>query len=223
MFTGIIEAVGHIEAIVSKSEDVTLRINSGSLDLADVKLGDSIATNGVCLTVVSLTGKGFCADLSKETLQSSAFSSYGVGKRVNLEKAMLATTRFGGHIVSGHVDGVARVLSVTHVGRALEYWLEAPSALARYLAVKGSVTIDGISLTINAVEENRFKLTIVPHTQTKTTLVEYVGGSQVNLEVDVVARYLERLLHAPAASAATPEPAAGVSMEKLAACGFLKR
>lgn len=220
MFTGIIEAVGCISKMTLKGKDMALTIDSGNLSLQDVKLGDSIATNGVCLTVVALTGTGYVADLSIETLNCTAFSTYNVGQKVNLEKAMLPTTRLGGHMVSGHVDGVARVVSRALVGRSIEFWLEAPTRLAKYLAEKGSVTIDGISLTINAVDGNRFKLTIVPHTALETTIESYHAGHQVNIEVDVISRYLERLMMGE--RAAQQVGAAGLTMAKLAESGFLK-
>lgn len=218
MFTGIIESVGKIVKITPKGKDMALTVESGKLDMLDVKLGDSIATNGVCLTVVALTGKGYVADVSFETLNCSAFSSYKEGQTLNLEKAMLPTTRFGGHMVSGHVDGVARVVARENVGRTIEFWLEAPEHLAKYLAQKGSVTIDGISLTINAVNGSRFKLTIVPHTTLETTISHYFVGSHVNLEVDLIARYLERLMMGESAAQQTH----GLTMEKLAEFGFLK-
>ncbi|CZF77318.1 Riboflavin synthase [Grimontia celer] len=220
MFTGIIEAVGYIQKITPKGGDISLTVESGKLDLADVKLGDSIATNGVCLTVVELTGKGYVADLSGETLNRTAFATYKAGQKVNLEKAMLPTTRFGGHMVSGHVDSVATVVSRTQTGRAIELWLEAPAELAKYLAEKGSVTIDGISLTINAVDGNRFKLTIVPHTALETTIEDFTVGYQVNIEVDVIARYLERLMMGD--RAAQQSGAGGLTMAKLAESGFLR-
>ncbi|WP_281545021.1 riboflavin synthase [Grimontia sp. SpTr1] len=220
MFTGIIEAVGHIQKITPKGGDISLTVECGKLDLADVKLGDSIATNGVCLTVVELTGKGYVADLSGETLNRTAFATYKAGQKVNLEKAMLPTTRFGGHMVSGHVDSVATVVSRTQTGRAIEFWLEAPAELAKYLAEKGSVTIDGISLTINTVDGNRFKLTIVPHTALETTIEDFTVGYQVNIEVDVIARYLERLMMGD--RAAQQSGAGGLTMAKLAESGFLR-
>lgn len=220
MFTGIIEAIGTIAAITPKGKDISLTVDSGQLDLSDVKLGDSIATNGVCLTVVKLTGRGYIADLSLETIQRTAFSQYQVGHQVNLEKAMLPTTRFGGHMVSGHVDGVATVISREFVGRAIEFWIEAPQSLAKYIAEKGSITIDGISLTVNAVDGNRFKLTIVPHTAKETVIQDYQAGYQVNLEVDVIARYLERLMQGDRAAIQSGQ--SGITMEKLAQSGFLK-
>lgn len=217
MFTGIIEAVGKISALTPKGTDISVTVDSGSLDLSDVKLGDSIATNGVCLTVVKLTGKGYVADLSLETLNRTAFANYKAGQVVNLEKAMLATTRFGGHMVSGHIDAVAEVIERQHVGRAIEFWIKVPASLAKYISEKGSIAIDGISLTVNAVRGNEFKLTIVPHTAAETTMADFNVGRKINLEVDVIARYLERLMLGDKAA----EKKSKVTMDLLARTGFL--
>ncbi|OBT16843.1 riboflavin synthase subunit alpha [Vibrio sp. UCD-FRSSP16_10] len=194
MFTGIVEAVGTLANITNQGEDISITVETGLLDMSDVKLGDSIATNGICLTVVRFDQRSFTADLSVETLTATGFAQYQVGDRVNLEKAMLPTTRFGGHIVSGHVDGVGTIIERIPVGRAVEYWVELPSELERYVAQKGSITVDGISLTVNDLRKNGFKLTIVPHTAQQTIIDEFVVGRKVNLEVDVLARYMERLL-----------------------------
>ncbi len=202
MFTGIVEAVGKLREINAKDEDVTICVEVGKLDMSDVQLGDSIATNGVCLTVTHFDENSYTADLSLETLNKSAFADYSIGDNVNLEKAMLPTTRFGGHIVSGHVDGVGTIVERTPVGRAIEFWVETPSELMRYIAEKGSITLDGISLTVNGLDKNRFKLTIVPHTSKQTTIDQFQVGRRVNLEVDVLARYMERLLN-PSAEAPT--------------------
>ncbi|MCM0147624.1 riboflavin synthase [Photobacterium galatheae] len=219
MFTGIIEAVGTIRALAVKGQDISVTVDSGSLDLSDVKLGDSIATNGVCLTVVALTGKGYVADVSLETLNRTAFKDYQPGQLVNLEKAMLPTTRFGGHMVSGHVDDVGEIISRTQIGRAIEFWVKAPDHLAKYMAEKGSVSIDGISLTVNAVRGAEFKLTIVPHTAGETTMDGFKPGRRVNLEVDVISRYLERLMLGD--KAAQAGGSSELSMELLARSGFL--
>ncbi|MEZ9834447.1 riboflavin synthase [Vibrio breoganii] len=194
MFTGIVEAVGTLSSITNQGEDISITVETGNLDMSDVKLGDSIATNGICLTVVQFDNRSFTADLSVETLTKTGFSQYQVGDRVNLEKAMLPTTRFGGHIVSGHVDGVGTIVERIPVGRAVEYWVEMAPDLERYVAQKGSITVDGISLTVNDLRKNGFKLTIVPHTSEQTIIDEFEVGRRVNLEVDVLARYMERLL-----------------------------
>lgn len=196
MFTGIVEAVGTLAAITPKGEDISVTVEVGKLDMSDVKLGDSIATNGVCLTVVAYSQTSYSADLSLETLKKTGFADYEAGDKVNLEKAMLPTTRFGGHIVSGHVDGVGEIVERNMVGRAIEFWVAMPGDIAKYVAEKGSITVDGISLTVNALRKGAFKLTIVPHTGEETTIADFLVGRKVNLEVDVLARYMERLLTA---------------------------
>ena len=218
MFTGIVEAVGHISKIERQSDDIRLTINSGKLDLADVQLGDSIATNGVCLTVVKIKADGYVADVSAETVALTGFARYQVGQKVNLEKAVMPTTRLGGHMVSGHVDGVASVYQRQLRGKAIEFWLESPAELSRYIAHKGSITIDGVSLTVNEVDGNRFRLTIVPHTADETTLVTLQSGDKVNIEVDLIARYLERLMQAKS----EPQTTGGVTLETLAKAGFMR-
>ncbi|GAA4892239.1 riboflavin synthase [Ferrimonas pelagia] len=220
MFTGIVEAVGTLRKLEHRSGDLKVTVATGGLPLDDVKLGDSIATNGVCLTVVSLGADHFVADVSAETLALSNFTQYSVGTRVNLERAVMPTTRLGGHLVSGHVDGVATVVSRESRGRAIEYWLQAPAELGRYLPHKGSVTIDGISLTLNEVDGARFRLTIVPHTATETTLTEKHAGDRVHIEVDLLARYLEKLMQPQADSPA--HAAGGLTLETLARSGFVK-
>jgi riboflavin synthase len=216
MFTGIIEAVGTLKAITPKGEDISVTVEVGKLDMGDVKLGDSIATNGVCLTVVDFSENSYQADLSLETLKKTGFAHYNVGDKVNLEKAMLPTTRFGGHIVSGHVDGVGEIVDRQQVGRAVEYWVQMPSEITKYVAEKGSITVDGISLTVNDLRKDAFKLTIVPHTSEETTIDQFQVGRRVNLEVDVMARYMERLLQAQTHS----EPESRLTMEFLQQNGF---
>jgi riboflavin synthase len=219
MFTGIIAAVGTITAIKHHAKDITISVDSGELDLSDVKLGDSIAHNGVCLTVTKLNEQGFDVDLSHETLKRSGFAQIKTGFAVNLEKAMQMNDRFGGHIVSGHVDGVGEITSITKIGSAVEYWVKAPDELAKYIAEKGSITVDGISLTTNAVDGASFKLTIIPHTIAQTTMANYAVGTLVNLEVDVIARYLERLLLGDKASESKNEK--NSTMDLLARSGFM--
>ena len=216
MFTGIIEAVGKLKAITPKGEDISVHVEVGKLDMSDVKLGDSIATNGVCLTVTDFSENSYQADLSVETLKKTGFAHYSVGDKVNLEKAMLPTTRFGGHIVSGHVDGVGEIVDRQQVGRAVEFWVQMPSELCKYVAEKGSITVDGISLTVNDIRKDAFKLTIVPHTSEETTIDHFQVGRRVNLEVDVLARYMERLLQAQTSS----EPESRITMEFLQQNGF---
>ncbi|MGM0593706.1 MAG: riboflavin synthase [Pseudomonadota bacterium] len=219
MFTGIIEALGSVAAIAPQGGQMRIRLNTGGLDLADVALGDSIAVNGVCLTVVSLSAAGFSADVSAETLRHSSFSELRVGSPVNLEKALTPTTRLGGHLVSGHVDGVGVLLERQAAGDSVQLRLRAPDNLARYIARKGSITVDGVSLTVNEVEGAHFTLNIVPHTLAETTLAGCVSGQRFNLEVDLLARYLERLLLGERAA----EPSgAGISEAFLAEHGFFK-
>ncbi|MEZ5493594.1 MAG: riboflavin synthase [Pseudomonadales bacterium] len=219
MFTGIIQAVGKLVASENHHGDKRLRIQTASLDLSDVILGDSIATNGVCLTVVELPGDGFWADVSIETLNHTTLGALKNGSRVNLEKALRANDRLGGHIVSGHVDGVGEIVNIHSDARSIRYRLRAPAELARYIAHKGSVCVDGVSLTVNQVEGAEFDLNIVPHTQQKTLFGEYKTGTKVNLEVDVVARYLERLLLGD--KAAEKNSAEKLTASFLAEHGFL--
>jgi riboflavin synthase len=194
MFTGIIQATGTITRMESRSGDMRLSIATGQLDLSDVAMGDSIAVNGVCLTAVELPGDGFSADVSNETLALTTLGNLKVGSRVNLEKALTLSGRLGGHLVSGHVDGIGTVLERSPDARSERFVIEAPDVLARYIAQKGSVCVDGTSLTVNKVDGARFELNIVPHTLQETIIGDYVPGSKVNLEVDLIARYLERLM-----------------------------
>ncbi|MEI8648825.1 riboflavin synthase [Paraglaciecola sp. Hal342] len=221
MFTGIIEDVGHIESLTPTGDDIRLRIRVSKLDMSDVALGDSIANNGVCLTVVDMSASGFSADVSHETIKRSGFADYKAGSKVNLEKAMLPSSRFGGHIVSGHVDGVGEVISVNPVGRYVEIWVQAPNDLARYLAEKGSITVDGVSLTVNAVDGAKFLITLIPHSLQETIIGGYKKGTKINLEVDVIARYLERLMLGDKA-AQSGQQKSDISMAFLAENGYLR-
>ncbi|MBY4675549.1 riboflavin synthase [Marinobacterium arenosum] len=223
MFTGIIEAVGMVAAIEMQQGDMRLYIRTGALDLADVKLGDSIATNGICLTAVELPGDGFWADVSRETLAHSRFEQLQVGERVNLEKAMMPSSRFGGHIVTGHVDGVGEVVERYDDARSIRLAIRAPQNIRRYIAGKGSITVDGVSLTVNAVDGELFELNIVPHTAEQTIIQQYGPGHPVHLEVDIIARYLERLLGGAATEPQAESAGGGLSMELLAQSGFLNR
>jgi riboflavin synthase len=218
MFTGIIQAVGSVAALQQRGGDLRISINAGKLPMADVGLGDSIAVSGVCLTVIEKNTRGFQADVSGETLRLTTLGMLAVNDAVNLEKALTLATRLGGHLVSGHVDGLGVVTARSEDSRSVRFTIKAPNALARYIAVKGSICVDGVSLTVNAVQGAAFELNIVPHTLSETTLCDFRQGRQVNLEVDLVARYLERLLAGDAAAiAGTTE---GLSREQLAACGF---
>jgi riboflavin synthase len=218
MFTGIIQAVGNIASLERRGGDMRIGVHGGKLPMADVSLGDSIAVSGVCLTVIEKTVHGFHADVSGETLQCTCIGSLAVNDAVNLEKALTLETRLGGHLVSGHVDGIGTVTARREDSRSVRFTVQAPDELARYIATKGSVCVDGVSLTVNAVDGAGFELNIVPHTLAETTLRDYRRGRQVNLEVDLVARYLERLLLGDAA--AQPGIAGQITRELLAACGF---
>jgi riboflavin synthase len=220
MFTGIIQATGTIARAEPHGGDLRLTIQTGKLDLADVQLGDSIAVNGVCLTAVALPGDGFVADVSRESISLTTIGDFKTGTRVNLEKALTLATRLGGHLVSGHVDGIGTVIERHHDARSVRFTLEAPAELARYIAHKGSITVDGISLTVNAVDGARFELNIVPHTLAETIMAGYQPGTRVNLEVDLVARYLERLLLGD--KAAEPGAESGIDLDLLARAGFVK-
>ena len=220
MFTGIIESIGTIRAMTPKGGDVRVLVETGKLDLSDVKLGDSIAVNGVCLTAVELPGNGFGADVSRETLARTAFVDLKAGSRVNLEKALTPTSRLGGHLVSGHVDGVGEVVAREENARAVQFRIRVPRELAKYIALKGSITVDGTSLTVNSVNGTEFELTIGPHTLAETIMVDYRPGRKVNLEVDLLARYLERLLMGD--KAAEPN-ASGLTESFLAEHGYLNK
>jgi len=220
MFTGIIESIGKIAKMEKRGGDVRLHIATGKLDLSDVALGDSIAVNGVCLTAVVLPGDGFVADVSNETLSLTSLGQLSTGSPVNLEKALTMSTRLGGHLVSGHVDGLGEVIAKSEDARSIRFTVKAPDELAKYIAHKGSITVDGTSLTVNAVKGAEFELNIVPHTAQETIMSEYEVGRKVNLEVDLVARYLERLLLGDKAANAYAE--SGLNMQKLMEAGFVK-
>lgn len=200
MFTGIVQAVGRLAATEPLGGDVRLHIDTAGLGLDDVALGDSIAVAGVCLTAIAVEGSTFAADVSVETLTHTTLGRLNPGDPVNLEKALRLSDRLGGHLVSGHVDGVGHVVSVTPDARSQRWVFEAPAALARYIAAKGSICIDGTSLTVNEVDGPRFGVNLIPHTVEHTSFAQRRPGDAVNLEVDLVARYVERLFD-PRASA----------------------
>jgi riboflavin synthase len=218
MFTGIIQAIGKIDTLQAHGGDVRIVIDSGKMSMDQANLGDSIAVNGVCLTVVEKTSKGFTADVSNETLSRTTLKQLQTGSAVNLEMALTPQTRLGGHIVSGHVDGEGEVIKRWSDGRSEKFLFKAPDSLAKYIAEKGSICVDGISLTINKVEGAQFELNIVPHTLQETTMSEFQPGRKVNLEVDIIARYLERLILGD--KAADPG-AAGINIQFLQEHGFL--
>ena len=219
MFTGIIQGVGTVARIDARGGDARLEIVAGDLSLADVAIGDSIAVNGVCLTAVARGNDSFAADVSTETLARTSLGRLRAGSRVNLEKALALGDRLGGHLVSGHVDGLATLRAREGAGRSVQFRLAAPSTLAKYIAAKGSVCLDGVSLTVNTVAGVEFDVNIVPHTLAVTTLGEWQVGGEVNLEVDLIARYFERLVLGDKAA----DAAAGVTEELLVRAGFIRR
>jgi riboflavin synthase len=221
MFTGIIQAMGHIEAVAERGGDIRLTVHTGALDLSDVALGDSIATNGVCLTAVALSAKGFAADVSRESLSLTTLHLLKPGDRLNLEKALTLNSRLGGHLVSGHVDGIGRVVERREDARSIRFTIEAPKELAKYIAHKGSVCVDGTSLTVNGVRGAAFELNIVPHTLQETIMEGYRSGTRVNLEVDLIARYLERLMLGERAAESETETG-GVTEALLKSRGFMR-
>jgi riboflavin synthase len=221
MFTGIIQAVGAVSTLESRGGDLRIGIRTGTLPMDDVARGDSIAVSGVCLTVVERRDGEFHADVSGETLARTIIGTLAVGAPVNLEKALTLATRLGGHLVSGHVDGIGTVVARREDSRSVQFTIRAPDELARYIATKGSICVDGISLTVNGVNGAEFELNIVPHTLAETTMNGYRAGRRVNLEVDLVARYLERLLQGE--QAALPGAGGALTRELLEASGFLEQ
>lgn len=220
MFTGIIETTGTLTAISPTGGDVRLTINAPKLDFSDVKLGDSIASNGICLTVVALDGNNYAVDVSRETLSITALNAWKVGDTLNLEKAMLPTTRFGGHIVAGHVDGVGKIAKIAKDARSVYIEVAIPPELMKYTADKGSITVDGISLTTNRIKpsEHIVCLNIIPHTADMTNIARHwLVGRSVNIEVDLVARYLERLIGAKSGGEL---PQSNITEEFLLKSGF---
>lgn len=219
MFTGIVEDTGRVTAMEATGGDVRLRIQT-AMSLADVQLGDSISTSGICLTVVEFGRDWYTVDVSRETLQRSTLKNWQIGQCVNVEKAMLPTTRFGGHIVSGHVDGVGTITTMRQEARSTYFEVTAPPQLAKYLAEKGSITVDGISLTINYLRGHILSLNLIPHTVQRTNIATWQLGTEVNLEVDILARYLERLLLGDRAADTASHDV--INMQFLAEHGFLK-
>lgn len=217
MFTGIIEEVGEITGLRQTGTSTVLGVRAKTV-LGGTKIGDSIAVNGVCLTVVRLTGDGFDGDVMPETLRRTNLGKLKPKSRVNLERAMAADGRFGGHIVAGHVDGTGTITELKPEGNAVWVTVSAAPELLRYIVEKGSITIDGISLTVAYVDDSCFKVSIIPHTGEETTLLTRTAGYEVNLETDIVGKYVEKLMQ-PAKDAAKPK--SGLSAEFLALNGFL--
>ena len=198
MFSGIIADVGTISSAQDRNGGLRLSVATEELGMDDVQLGDSIAVNGVCLTVVAIDGSAFTVDVSRETLDCTVGLD-ATGAPVNLEKALRLSDRLGGHLVSGHVDGVGTVSEFTDLGESWKLVIRAPQILARFIAIKGSITLNGVSLTINQVQDNEFALNLIPHTLQMTNLKNLTAGSQINLEVDMIARYVERMMNAAVA------------------------
>lgn len=219
MFTGIIESVGQVKSLQNVGGDIRLTVGT-DIDMSDVHLGDSIATNGICLTVTAWGDHWYSADVSRESLDRTTLGRWKVGQPLNIEKAMLPTTRFGGHIVSGHVDAVGEITLMRHDARSLYFEVTAPKEIAKYLAEKGSITVDGISLTINHLNGCVLSLNLIPHTAERTNISTWQVGTAVNLEVDILARYMERLLLGDRAAIGKED--SKISMEFLADHGFLK-
>ena len=215
MFTGIVETIGVVKSTQRVAGDVRIIVSAPGFEQRDVSLGDSIAINGVCLTVVEYKAPDFAFDVSLESINHSLIGDWTVGSRVNLEMALLPTTRLGGHLVSGHVDGLAQLISLNEEARSWRMMFEAPEPLKKYIAKKGSITINGISLTVNSVDDRRFDINVIPHTFEVTTLGDISVGDKVHIEVDLIARYLERLL-----SGEVNSTEQGISNDFLAQHGF---
>lgn len=213
MFTGIIAALGKVVTVKAQGGDVRLEVASQKLKLNDVKLGDSIAVNGVCLTVVSMQSDCVYFDVSRETLDRTSIGIAKIGSEINLEKALAVGDRLGGHFVSGHVDGMGECIKRETSARSIIFQFRVPSNLERYIAEKGSICIDGVSLTVNEVSQDIFEVNVIPHTLEETIIKDYRVGTRVNLEVDLIARYLERLI---------PGEKSNVTQDKLLKHGFLK-
>ncbi len=225
MYTGIIEAVGSLDRLERRGQGAFVFVSTPPAFKAAqrVHIGDSVAANGVCLTAVTVQEDGFFADVSAETMALTCFAHYSPGELLNLELPCTPATHLGGHIVQGHVDGIGLVRSLSRRSEAVDIWIEPPFELMRYIAHKGSIAVDGMSLTVNELSESAFRLTVIPHTQEITNLRSYKAGRRVNLEVDVLARYLERLLQPQLQSGAdskVDKTTAGLSLSTLLANGF---
>jgi len=221
MFTGIIEALGSVAELQLRGGEWRMGVHSTDLDFADVILGDSISVNGVCLTVTKLGNAQFEVDVSNETMQHTTLHELKKGAKTNLEKALTPNKRLGGHIVSGHVDGVGELLALRPDGASIRMDFRAPKVLAKYIAQKGSICIDGTSLTVNTVNGATFSVNIIPHTQAETIIQDYKVGRKVNLEVDLIARYLERLMQGESAADEQQDPASKLTKSLLAQNGYI--
>ncbi len=219
MFTGIVQAVGKIVSLQDHGGDRRITLHTGDLDLTGVNAGDSVCVSGVCLTVSVVDDHQFTADLSAETLSRTTFAALRIGDHVNLEKALTPQTPLGGHLVMGHVDGVGKIVERRPDGRSVLFRIEAPSTLVKYIAEKGSICVEGVSLTVNGVAGLTFEINIIPHTLARTTLDRLSVGRHVNLEVDLIARYLERLLQGQQPETSNPTITPGF----LAEHGFIRK
>ncbi len=220
MFTGLIESTGHLQAKEERGGDARFTFSLNNLDLTNIEMGASIAVNGVCLTAIEWTANSFVADASKETLALTSLGKLGLNAVLNFEKSLTLQTPLGGHLVSGHVDGIAKVLSISEVANAWHIRLRAPESLSRYIAKKGSVCLDGISLTVNEVKEHEFEIMIIPHTFSATNIHTWTQGTLVNLEVDLIARYLERLFSAKSTTNQQSFATEGLTYEKILNSGL---
>jgi len=220
MFTGLIQSIGHLQAIEERGGDARFTFSLKDLDLSDIEMGASIAVNGVCLTAVEWTANSFVADASKETLALTSLGGLALNATLNFEKSLTLQDPLGGHLVSGHVDGIAEVVSMSEAANAWHIRLRAPVELSRYIAKKGSVCLDGISLTVNEVNGHEFDIMIIPHTFLATNVHTWSQGTLVNLEVDLIARYLERLFTAEQPTNAQSFATEGLTYEKIVNSGL---
>ena len=223
MYTGIIEAVGTLALIEKRGNGAFVKVMTpASFKVKDrVKIGDSVASNGVCLTATTIGDDFFTADVSAETVAMTCFKFYKQGQRLNLELPCTPATHLGGHIVQGHVDGIGEIKDITPLGEAVNIWVKNPPELSRYIALKGSIAVDGASLTVNSVTDDSFRLTLIPHSQMVLAFENWKSGSKVNLEVDVLARYLERLILGQKAQSNAEEKNSALSFETLMQNGFI--
>ncbi|MGN1394666.1 MAG: riboflavin synthase [Succinivibrionaceae bacterium] len=220
MFTGIVESIGKLRKLTPNGNGFTVEILAPEMDFSDVKIGDSIACNGVCLTVILIKGNIFEANISHETVNCTTFKVLEIGSLLNLEKALTPNKHLGGHIVQGHVDGVGVIKSINHSADAIDIWITSPNDIAHYIARKGSITVDGISLTVNEVNNNDFRLTLIPHTTSVTISEQWKVLDKVNIEVDVLARYIERLLGYQQEMKGSCDNKSTLSMQTLIENGF---
>ena len=222
MFTGIVETVGEVAATGREGLNGWARILTKNLDLTGARPGDSLACDGCCLTITRFSQGTVTLDISHETLERTTLGGWGVGRPINLELALKVGDRLGGHIVQGHVDGTGEITELSRTGEALTIWIRTTPEIMRYIAAKGSISVDGVSLTVNELEVDRFRLTLIPHTIERTTLIAKRVGDRVNLENDIIGKYVERLLFGESTAAGSVQSKEGLTWEKLKANGFIK-